>query len=167
MTIIVEDGSIVTDANSYVSVADLEEFALARNITLPATDPEKEALLIAAMDYLEAQRYKGNKYSRDQELQWPRSGVVIDGFTVGTDEIPTDLKKAELQLAVEAINTSLQPNVIPSAKGAVIQETVEGAVSVSYAEPVSPGAQPVFTKVDAYLSDLLASFGFQARVVRG
>ena len=82
MTLIVEDGSIVENANSYVSVDDARTFASLRGVTLPASDAEVEVLLIKATDFIEAQRlrFQGSKVNQDQALQWPRTGVYVDGF---------------------------------------------------------------------------------------
>ncbi len=96
-TIIIEDGSVVDDANSYVSESELSTFATDRGITL-STDTS--VLLIKAMDYIENQSFKGTKYSEDQSLQWPRSDVYIDGYEVSEDSIPSELTKAQMTVAV-------------------------------------------------------------------
>jgi hypothetical protein len=87
MAIVVETGEIVDGANSYVSEADLTSFATARGVTLTG---DEEALLIQAMDYIESLSYKGLKKTRDQDLQWPRSGVYIDSYYLDNDVIPEE-----------------------------------------------------------------------------
>lgn len=108
MAIIVETGAIVADSNSYVAEAELTAYAADRGVTIAG---ETDELLIKANDYLETLNFKGNRYTKDQSLQWPRSGVYIDGFSVAMDEIPNDLKTAQLALAVEidAGNDPLAP----------------------------------------------------------
>lgn len=165
-TIIVEDGSTVPNANSYVAVTDLVTYAAQQGVTLPATEAEQETLLYKAMTYLEQQNYSGVKADYAQALEWPRTGANDNGYVLDSDEIPVKLKKAQMQLALEAITTNLTPNIVASTKGAVVEETVIGAVSVKYAQPVNPGMQPVFTVVNGYLDGLLASTGLQARVRR-
>lgn len=96
-TIIVEDGSIVSGANSYVSASYLSTFASDRGITISGT---KEDLLIKAMDYLEGLEYKGVKRTFDQGLQWPRVDVYIDGWYHNSDEIPQQLKDGLCQCAI-------------------------------------------------------------------
>ena len=76
-TIIVEDGSVVAGANSYVTEAELTTYAADRGITLTAAT---DVLLIKAMDYIESLSFIGTKFSEGQSLQWPRSNVYIDGF---------------------------------------------------------------------------------------
>ena len=92
MAIIVEDGSIVADSNSFVSEVELSTYAINRGVTLSG---DTDSLLLKATDYLETLNYKGNRYTKDQSLQWPRSNVSIDGFSVDVDEIPEDLKTAQ------------------------------------------------------------------------
>ena len=134
MAIIVEDGTIVTGANSYVSEAELTAYATARGVTLTGGT---EQLLIQSMDYIEAQNYQGTKYTQGQPLQWPRSGVYIDGYYVDTSTIPAELKAAEMATAV-AIDGGNNPlNVIDPAvkreKVDVIEvEYQDGAMSSSY-----------------------------------
>jgi hypothetical protein len=97
LTIIIEDGSIVTGANSYVSEADLTAYATARGVTLSGST---EQLLIQAMDYIESQQFLGKKLTQAQPLQWPRSGVYIDGYSVSSSTIPNELKTALMATAV-------------------------------------------------------------------
>lgn len=108
MTITVEDGSIVTGANSYASEAELTAFALARGVTLVKT---VEQLLIESMDYTESLNFQGAKATKDQDLQWPRTGVYIDNFTVGTREIPKELINAQLTTCI-AIDQGNAPNAV-------------------------------------------------------
>ena len=106
-TIIVEDGSIVANANSYVSEAELSTYAADRGITLSGTPNQ---LIIKSMDYTESRNFIGDKYTQGQSLQWPRDNAYIDGFEVGTDTIPQELKNAQLATAI-----SIDAGVDPSA----------------------------------------------------
>ncbi|WEM33665.1 head-tail adaptor [Pseudomonas phage PSA-KC1] len=56
ITIVVEDGSGVTNANSYVSVADARIYASNRGVELPLDDDELAAMLIRSTDYLKRRR---------------------------------------------------------------------------------------------------------------
>lgn len=97
MTIIVEDGSIVTGANSYVSTTDLITFATARGITL-ISDPE--SLLIQAMDYIEGLPFQGLKQTINQPLEFPRYRLWIDSYPIMSNFIPQQLKDGEMQTAI-------------------------------------------------------------------
>ncbi len=105
MAIIVEDGSIVANANSYASEAALTAYAAARGVTLTG---DEDDLLIQAMDYVESLDFIGFKLTYDQPLQWPRADVVIDGYYVGTDVIPQLLIDGLCEVAI-AIDTGESP----------------------------------------------------------
>lgn len=97
MAIVVEDGTGVANANSYVSEADLTAYATSRGITLTG---DEEELLIKAMDYIESLSYIGIRWTRDQALQWPRVDVLIDGYYQDVDDIPRELKNGQMETAI-------------------------------------------------------------------
>lgn len=107
--LIIEDGSVVANSNSYASDAELKAYALLRGKTVPATQPEREALLVLAMDYIESYRaqFIGEKTDYTQPLQWPRSGAYIDGYDVGYNTIPQELKNAQMEAAIISNSNSL------------------------------------------------------------
>ena len=114
--LIIEDGSIVTDANSFATDDEFKVYANLRCMAVPSTQPEREALLILAIDYLngEEAQMQGERVSADQELPYPRVNVCAKNFTVPSDSIPKDIKKAQMELALQAnesdllINASIQ-----------------------------------------------------------
>lgn len=136
MALIVEDGSIVEGANSYVSIADFRAYATARGVELSADDAEVETILIKAMDYLEsfADRFKGCLVDRDQPLSWPREDVVIENWSWSSTEIPRQVISAQLALGIEIANGE-DPFNPPAAELPVTRERVEDAVEVEYANP--------------------------------
>lgn len=112
MALIVEDGSIVADADSYNSEAELRDYATRRGVTLPVNDAELTVLAIKAMDFVESNeyRFKGERVDAAQSLSWPRSGVVINGFTIAKEAIPKQVKDLQCQLTIDAMTVALQPN---------------------------------------------------------
>jgi hypothetical protein len=168
MPLVIENGSLVQDANSYVSVADARLYAEARASTLPEDNAAVEAALFVAMDYLESLRaeYQGAKVSPGvQSLQWPRNGVVIDGWDVPNTFIPSELISAQIQLAIESASGT---DLMPTGDG---REVIREKVDVLETE-WSPGAggspQPIFAKVRAFLAPLLQSGGLgRMKVTRG
>lgn len=107
MSLIIEDGSIVPNANSYVTVDEIKTYADLRNIEYPYSDSDMEANAILAMDYLQAQCYKGGMVETTQPLLWPRQYVYINNAEFPSDSIPTQLKNAQIELALAQANTSL------------------------------------------------------------
>lgn len=150
-TIIVEDGSLISGANSYISVANFQTYASDRGITITGTE---EDLLIQAMDVLNGYNYLGYRYTEDQALPWPRGGVVKhEIYYYDTNEIPQILIDAQCEIAL-AIDAGYNPlAVITRDKkkvkaGSVEVEYMDGTVS----NPVSP-------KIMNKLSPLLAGGG--------
>lgn len=157
MALVIEDGSLVAGANSFVTVAEVRAFAGARTSTLPVADADVEASCIRAMDYINAFRdkFKGSKVAATQALQWPRSGAYVDGFEVAETEIPQVLKSAQCQLAVDAAALDLQP----SGDGReVIREKVD-VLETEYRPGAGGNPQPALTKARALLEPLLRSGG--------
>lgn len=191
IVLVVEDGSGVTNANTYVALADAVAYALQRGVVL-TDDDTTAAMLIQAVDYLEARalEYQGYPSSDTQALQWPRqlvffndtaaaaaSGMSIEcgfyGVAIGelppfpSNQIPKQLVTAQLML-VMAVNQgiALMPNVQPT--DYVISEAV-GPIKTQYADPSKVGITPMFTGVNLVLQPLFRSTqsnGFGLQTVR-
>ena len=155
MALTIEDGSGVAGANSYIDVAAARTYAVARGLTLPAADGDVEALLIKSMDFIEAYRgaFQGLKTAATNSLQWPRTGVTLDGYPLAKDAIPQVLKDAQAQLAVDAQNADLMST---GSGREVVMERVD-VVQVQYAESGNTNPQPIFTKAEALLKPLFKS----------
>lgn len=161
--IIKEDGTGTNPhANSYSDVETLRHYAVARGVDLSALpDSDCEVLLMKAMDYIESKRsrFQGTKTHPNQPLQWPRQDVWVDNLRVGSDDIPRELEYAQLALAIEAQDNDLQPNRLPSDKGAVIREKVEGAIEVEYDKQNRASFVSAFAKGDSLLRPLYKNNG--------
>lgn len=156
MALIIETGAIVANANSYASLATARAFALVRGVVLSAVDADAEILAIKAVDFLEAQRsyYQGAKIEKGQSLQWPRSGVIVDGFEVDEDEIPDLLPKAQCQLMMDL---SAGLDLMPNGTGReVLREKID-VLETEYAATGSGALAPIFTKAMALLEPLFGS----------
>lgn len=164
MAIIVEDGSGVANANSYVSVADAQAWLEVRGLSFTSEDDAViGAFLIQAMDFLESFRaqFKGAKTSSTQSLQWPRANVYIDNVEVDDDVIPVELVNALVQLAYEAQTVDLQP----TATGQEVLKEKVGPIETEYAESGRSVSRPRLTKVMSFLEPLLVNSA-SLRVVR-
>ena len=170
ITITVEDGSNVANANSFVTVAEVRSYAVERGVTLSATDDDVAVQIIKAKDYLEsfANRYQGEMTNADQALQWPRIDVYLYGSEVAfpSNAIPKELKSAQCA-AILAIaeGVDIMPNY--SASNFVTEETV-GPITTKYADPTKVGILPTLTAVDSLLAPLFGSTatGFALRTLR-
>lgn len=153
MALIVEDGTGLVNANSYIAIVEARAYANDRGLILPAADPDLEKLLIKAMDFIEAMagEFQGVKTSPNQALQWPRSDVVLDGYPFDSHALPKTLKLAQSQLVTDA---NLQ-DLMPSGSGKeVVSEKVD-VIEIQYAQSGSTNPQPIFTKAKALLKPLL------------
>ena len=158
MTLIVENGSKVTGANTYISLADARTRATALGVTISSTDADAESQLIRATLYVDRKyraRYQGYKVDETQALQFPRVYVVVDDYMIDSDEIPQELIDAQVYAAaeLEAGNSFYTNNDGRS----VASEQVTGAVSVSYFNTGKRGSQIAFTAVEDTIRPLLAS----------
>lgn len=141
--------------NSYASETDLRAYASARQLALPS-DPELPSLLIAAMDYLESQKWLGKRTDAHQPLSFPRAGLIRDGVAIAVDVIPLQVIQAQCRLAIESQENDLQPTL-----GAeIVSERIEGAMTIQYAEGTNTG-ELTFPWLKGLLSGLIdASEGF-------
>jgi hypothetical protein len=164
MALIIEDGSNVENANSYVSAADARTFATLRGIELSADDSVVEAQLILAMDYIEAlrddfkgfktnERLNGSEYEEvAQSLQWPRCNVYIDDVLFDEHSIPAELKNAQSQLVIEQFNGI---DIRPSNCGKFIIDERVGPLVTKYSEKNGTDVSLNLTAVEDFLNPLL------------
>lgn len=113
MALIVEDGSIVANANGYISVAELKTYWSNRNTTLTQTDDELAAAIIIATQHVDYNyTFKGSIVNSTQSLAWPRTGVVDGrGVTIANNVIPVQLKNAIAEFAQRQATAPIQPDV--------------------------------------------------------
>ena len=134
MTLIVEDGTGLPDAESYASVAQADTYFAARGVVAwSGTDAAKEAALRRATDYMAAvfgRLWRGWRASDTQALDWPRTGW---------DGVPAAVQRACMELALRAQGLDLLPDTGPQ----VASETV-GPISVEYREWARESIRYVF-----------------------
>lgn len=166
MALIIEDGTQVSGANSYVSLAEVRLYAAARGLSFPADDAKAEVQVVLAADYLNTAlegRYKGQRTDPAQAMAWPRSGVFIFGATTSLDDgvIPAQVKIAQCQMAIECGSTDF----LPTSDGReVIREKVD-VLETEYAPRGTSVAAPTPTKVLAILRPVMVS-GFSLSTLR-
>ena len=167
--LIVEDGTIVSGADSYVSLVDARALAAKYNLALPADDTEAEAALRNGSVYVGLQEpfMCGSRVSPLQELSFPRQGVTLYGYDVASNTIPAQVIRAQVIAAVEYGNGTC---VRASTDGrATSMERVEGAVTVQYFNNGATGANTVITAAIDALRPLLCGLnnGSSFNVYRG
>lgn len=152
--LIVEDGSIVPDANSFVDEIAIVAYFKNRGIDLPSeTDEELDAvatLSFVAMDYLAIQRWKGFPVDPNQDTPWPRRDLGSNP-PFPDNQVPASVKEAQLSLIMIAYNGN---ELIPYLSGAgVILKDKIGPIETQYSEKygVSDDGLPILPGVTALL----------------
>jgi hypothetical protein len=158
MSLIVEDGTGLSTAESYISVADADTYFINRGVTswdaLDNTD-DKEPALRKATEYMinkYRRRWQGARVYQIQALDWPRVGVVVDSWSVASDEVPTEVARACAELALKANAEDLQPDL----EQGVIREKVD-VIEVEY-DKNSPQAIR-YSQIDSMLAPFLSGIG--------
>ena len=138
--------TVTVGTDSYATEAELLAYATARGITISG---DQTQLLIRAMDYLENQRFIGYKAASDQALQWPRTGVMIDGWDIDSTVTPNKVKVAQMEVAL-SMDADSDPMAVTDPD--VKSQTV-GTISITYQDKSST-KRP---KIDTALSGLVES----------
>lgn len=162
MSLIVEDGSIVTNANALITVVYFKEYADLQGwdySTYDDTTDIEPAIVRGSQHISDGFSYGGIKQSRDQSFSWPRhSAYDGDGYVILSTVIPTQVMKASCEAAWRELQNanSLDPDVTLSDR--VTSETV-GPISTSYASlPNNPNAtRPDVKKIRNLLRGLTVS----------
>lgn len=124
--------TITVGTDTYLSLSDANAYWSKRNNSVwsDASDADKEKALIEATQYLDgAYSFIGRLNSVTQPLAWPRVGAIVTSGNfkdrlIQSDEIPSQLKDATAELALEALSARLdaaQENVISKVKVDVIE----------------------------------------------
>jgi len=156
MAFLVEDGTGLAGANSYVSLADANAYFTDRGNTAwdEAEDEDKLAALVrasAALDGMYGYRWPGTRYTDLQALDWPRSGAW-DRDSYPLTGVPQKVKEATCEAASVELGTSgaLSKSAEPG-----LSELTVGAITKKWAS--SSGAANSYPAIGQKL----------ARIVRG
>lgn len=127
--------TVVTDpfdpnCNSYVSVADMDSYVSDRVVDSSVktawdalTDAHQATYLVNATRTLDSLvQWIGDRYSRDQRLDWPRVNAYYDGFLLDQISFPIRVKEATCEMAIWA----MQNNGVVS----VIQQSAYDSIKV-------------------------------------
>jgi len=147
--------SVVVGVDSYMSEAEMVDYAAKRGVVLVS---DVSVLLIKAMDYLEAQNFKGQKTDPSQPLQWPRKNAVINGVLVDSSTVPTEVGNAQ---AVIALSIDSGYNPLDTYGPAIKREKVD-VIEVEYQD--NAGATDYSPAITSALRPLVGS-GFNSAFI--
>lgn len=179
-TLVIEDGSIVAGANSFVTSAEWDAYNADYGRTPNATtEDEKAVVLIKAQRAISTRlTYWGAQVSQTQTTCLPRNwNRYIKGFLIGDDVVPKDFKDSQCELAW-SIDQGSDPFADVSAdnakRGAVTgEDSKAGPVSTgaSYSDVgivYDPRSMSNYTATMALLDPYIAGGqGVQVQMVRG
>lgn len=135
MALTIEDGSIISGANSYITRANYITWAAERGTTV-TDDSAADAKLVQAWDYINSlePQLLGRLVSRSQVGAYPRYDLIdIQGWSWDSDEIPQQVIDLQCSLALDQENSIDIWNPSSSASTPVKRNRVEGAVEQEFA----------------------------------
>lgn len=137
MALIVENGTGLPDADSYVSLADFKAYCDGRGYAYAGNaDAVIEQKLRLATDYVNTIfRYKGVRLNSGQSCEFPRTSLIdFSGYEV--TGVPLRVIKATNELAFKGLTEDLYVDL--DRGGMTTSESV-GPISVSYAPDAPAG----------------------------
>ena len=172
MALVVEDGTGLANADAYVSIAFVSDYSskyTTQGATWSAYDAstQERAIRVATLylDQTYGNRWRGYRKSKDQALDWPRSGVYDDDdYAIDADTLPIKLQRACAELALDVgAGDELDPDLAAGSAPIVEESSKLGplAESVKYLGHKREFKQR--TRAEAQLSELTFSAGMTER----
>tara|TARA_R110000782_G_scaffold263381_3_gene356010 strand:+ start:2604 stop:3437 length:834 start_codon:yes stop_codon:yes gene_type:complete len=151
--LIIEDGTVVADANSWVTDEEYKAYAKLKGYSIPATQPDREANLANAYDFINftyEDRLQGWRVTpQTQTGCMPRTNIYAYDVLVDSTSIPQDFKNAQM-LASFSINDGVDINAVKDTANLAGFSVGSGAYSESYQSNSSTptlAQMPAVTKV--------------------
>lgn len=137
---VVEDGTGVTDATTYVSLIEANDYLSVKgnfDEWDALDDAVKEARLMWATRLLDQRAtYNGHKYG-EGPLRWPRTGVKdCDNIAISYDSIPGALKDATIEVAYHLAVNDIDPSA-PFSNAGEISRIKADVLEIEYTEKTS------------------------------
>lgn len=146
-----------TTQNSYVTIAEADDYIVDRGGCSDWETSNKQAALIKATDYIErnySHRWNtGEKANSTQRLSWPRNNAYYPDEYGATyiAGVPREVKEAVYEMAIEVVQAT-NNNVLPKIERETKSEQV-GSLKVVYMDRAS--ATTTYPKVEGLLAPLV------------
>jgi len=159
--IIVEDGTVVPNANSYVSLEDFKLMAAQYTELDPLlVDDELTRIILRAMLFIERLAFKGTKVDFFHTVQWPRADLCFAPYTMWPeDKVPPQIIQALVLLSVGVV---IEGDEVLTPPQNTRREKV-GQVEVEFYSNGGVGTESVWQQ---QAIDLLRPFAMFMRTVR-
>ncbi len=134
---ILEDGTGKTDATVYADLDAADQYlenSDRKTAWRSSSSKERQAALIGGADYIDQtyrNRYKGQRFSSEQRLEWPRIEVFDELGNLTTPpagdagSIPEEIGNASIEYAFEAAQAVLAPTPLVDDTGREVVEIRE------------------------------------------
>jgi hypothetical protein len=165
MPLLVEDGTIVEGANTYLDVASVIAFCSDRGITFPADSIITQKIYLA-MDWFEGLRFNGSLVDTDQPLSFPREGLTQNGETISAEKSILLAKEILVQATVYAFEIDLSPVEAAKPKGEIRQEKVEGLERTYFSKYGNSANLPFMPRLQMLLEEI-STYGASTGTVDG
>lgn len=167
MALTPEDGTGLAAADAFLSQAEADtHHDNYGNATAWDAVTDKDVLIRKATRYIDDNyNWIGQATTSDQALSWPRFDVVVDGFTIAANIVPTKVKQATAELAL--IMATTDPEAVLTSPGNILRKKEKFAVFEEDTTYTSAGSSqiPEFPVIDSLLSDFTTS-DFGSDIIR-
>lgn len=105
-TLIVEDGTGLSNSNTYASLASADTYHADRgnSVWAEASESDRQVALIRATDYIDLNNFKDTVLEDGQALQFPRNDLLNrNGEQVGAT-VPVEIERATFEYALSVLN---------------------------------------------------------------
>lgn len=165
MPLIVENGTGVEDANSFVSLDEARDLATIRGIDLSSDDETLAKQLVQSADRINSYetQFSGRRTFAVQALAFPRSNAFRFGAAMPSDSIPREVKLAQV-IVCDLIAQDVE---IWTTDVSGIKEEVVGPLKTVYSDDKAESVgNPFLPQVESILAPLFANIGGFFRVGR-
>lgn len=160
MALVIDTSPFSATCNSYASSAGMNEYVSTR-VPNPATvaawenlEPAQQAMyLVNATRSIDSYaEWIGDRYSRDQRLDWPRVNAYVDSFIIDQISFPLEVVEATYEMALWLMLNSGETYVDQSSSYDAIKV---GPITIDFNQQVLGSARQYFPDaVAALLKDL-------------
>lgn len=138
MALVVEDGTGLASADSYLSVAGADSYHASHgnpSAWSSASTAAKESALQLATQFLDLTyggQWLGVRIIETMSLDWPRYGVTDrDGFVIDSDAVPVQIEHATAYLALQVVNGDTLSPVVSAGTNISSESVTVGPITTS------------------------------------
>ena len=149
-SLIIEDGSVVANSNSYITLTEFKEYCSDRGFEIGQEEDDKYiSQIILACEYLNSLGFIGEPAAAYRKMAFPRLNIGLDNV------IPQQIKEAQGYIAYKMIDGFDFFKIVES-NGGIQSETV-GPLSTTYFGSKSEVTKDSISYLNGLLKDFLSN----------